>query len=211
MRKDFTRAGAYSNMIAYSAKYIYINIFNKILQMAVPKTDDYNQRGVKWNCSFATWFILSCKQFQFGSVSVGEHCLKLRLNTSEAQWYTEWQFGQLLFQMFSAIRIHTDRNHDFALQSSELARQKNVSQACNLFLAHFIQPIRCFHWQFSSSSMCIQSCCCLCWFSIQIKGTCKFHLHMCTSTKKNPFKRENASCKTFLYFQFLDGFFYFFF
>ena len=52
--------------------------------MAVPKTVDYNQKDVKWNCNFATWFILSCKQFHFGSVSECEHCFKLGLSTSEA-------------------------------------------------------------------------------------------------------------------------------
>ena len=36
----------------------------------------------------------------------------------------------------------------------------------------------------------------------------KFHLKICTSTKKKPFKRENV--KNFLYFQFSDEFFYFF-
>ena len=46
------------------------------------------------------------------------------------------------------------------------ARQKNVSQACNLFPAYFIQPIRCFHWRFSSSRMCTHVA-----FSIKIKGT----------------------------------------
>ena len=155
--------GTYSNRSAYSVKYISINILNKILQMVVPNTGDYNQRVGKWNCSFATWFILSCKQFHFDSVSECECCFKLGLSTSEA----EWQFGQLLFQMFSSIRIHTDRNHDLPLQSSNPA--KNVSQSCNLFPAHFIQSIRCFHWRFSSSYMCTRTH--LCWFSIKIKGT----------------------------------------
>ena len=155
-------------MSAYSVKYISINILNKIIQMAVTKTCDYNQMGVKWNCSFVTQFILSCKQFHFGRVSERERCFKLGLRSSEADRQSSRRFGQLLFQMFSSIHIHTDQNHDLALQSSEPARQKNVSQACNLFPVHFIQPIRCFHWRFSSAHMCTQSCCCLCWFSVKI-------------------------------------------
>ena len=64
LRKNFTRVGAYLNMSTYSKPvkymYIFINILNKILQTAVPKTGNYNQMGIKWKCSFATQFILSC-------------------------------------------------------------------------------------------------------------------------------------------------------
>ena len=84
-----TSVGAYSNMTDYSVKYISINILNKILQMVVPKTGDYNQMGVKWNCSFATRFFLSCKQFHFGNVSERERCFKLGLSTSEADTQSE--------------------------------------------------------------------------------------------------------------------------
>ena len=76
-------------MTDYPVKYISINILNKILQMVVPKTGDYNQMGVKWNCSFGTRFILSCKQFHFGSVSERERCFKLGLSTSEADTQSE--------------------------------------------------------------------------------------------------------------------------
>ena len=76
-------------MTDYSVKYISINILNKILKMVVPKTGNYNQMGVKWNCSFATRLILSCKQFYFGSVSERERCFKLGLSTSEADTQSE--------------------------------------------------------------------------------------------------------------------------
>ena len=121
-------------------------------------------------------------------------------------WYTEWQFGQLLFQMFSSICIHTDRSHDLTLQSSKPARQKNISQACNLFPVHFIQPTRCFHWRFSLSRMCTQSCCCLCWFSIKIKGT--NFISKYAQVQKNVWMGKRQD---FLYVQFLDGFFHIFF
>ena len=85
LRKNFTWVGA------YSVKYISVNILNKTLQMAVPKTSDYNQnKGVPretavfslWQCQW-TWTLLQTQTEYFWS------------------WYTEWQFGQLLFQMFS--------------------------------------------------------------------------------------------------------------
>ena len=106
-------------------------------------------------------------------------------------WYTEWQFGQLLFQMFSSIRIHTLTEamiSHYNLPSQP--RQKHISQACNLFPAHLIQPIRCFHWRFSSSRM----------FSIKRH---KFHLEICTSTKK---KRLNGKTpRPFCLFSVITG------
>ena len=149
----------YSNMSSYSVKYISINILNKIPQMAVPKNSDYNQRGVKWNCSFAARFILSCKQVHFGSV--------VNVNTASN---SDWALLKLIHKVtiwsasFSSVFFHSlshrqKRNHDLALQSSKPARQKNISQTCNLLPAHFIQPTRCFHWQFFSSHLCTQSCC----------------------------------------------------
>ena len=79
LRKNFTGVGAYSNMSAYLVKYISINILNKVLQMAVPTTGNYNQMGVKWNCSFVyTRFILSlrpCYTVQFPQQLVSQcHC-----------------------------------------------------------------------------------------------------------------------------------------
>ena len=69
---------------------------------------------------------VNCKQFHFGWVSERERCFKLGLSSSEAETKSSQQFGQLLFQMFYSIRLHIDRNHDLALQSSKPARQKNV-------------------------------------------------------------------------------------
>ena len=89
LRKNFIGVGSYSNMSDYLVKYISINVLNEILQMVVPQTGDYNQMDVKWNCSFATWFILSCKKLHFWSVGERERCFKLGLSTSEADTQSE--------------------------------------------------------------------------------------------------------------------------
>ena len=53
--------------------------------------------------------------------------------------------------------------------------------------------------------MCTQSCCCLCWASIENKGTNFISKYICTFKYKKTFKRENV--KNFHCFQFSDGFF----
>ena len=136
-KSDFTGMGAYLN------KYISINILNKILQIAVPKTS-----GVKWNRSFATWFILSYKQLHFGCVSERECCFKLGLSTSEADTQSDNSFS-FFFRCFLP----------FAFTPTEtMISHYNLpcwtDKACNLIPAHFIQPIRCFYWQFTLSRMC---------------------------------------------------------
>ena len=126
LRENFTGVGTYLNMSAYSVKYISVNILNKILQMSVLKTGDYNKNKA---VSSETAVLLLDSFSAVNSFTLAVSTLLQTWTEHFRSWYTEWQFfGQLLFQMFSSIRIHTDRNHDLALQSFEPARQKNVSQ-----------------------------------------------------------------------------------
>ena len=90
-------------------------------------------------CSVATWFILSCKQFHFDSVSECECRFKPGLSTSEADTVS---FFFKRFLPFAFTLTETMTSH------YNLPRQpdKRTSQAYNLFPAHFIQPIRRLHW-----------------------------------------------------------------
>ena len=76
LRKNFTGLGA------YSVKCISINILNKILQMAVPTTGDYNQRVVKFfvmqSCCCLCWFSIKIKGTNF--ISKYAQVQKKRLN-----------------------------------------------------------------------------------------------------------------------------------
>ena len=113
--------------------------------------------------------------------------------------------GNLVSFFFECFLPFTFTPSPAALQSSKPAKQKNVSQACNLFPTHFIQPIRCF----IDDSLC-QACvpkAAVAGVGFQSKLKAQISSRNMHKYKKKTFKGENV--KTFLCFQFSDGFFKF--